>query len=166
MKYKGISLDIRGFGSRTIRTVVTDYTGTLSFDGKVAPGVKKRLRRLKELVDIVVITADPSGTAARQLGQIFDSNSLVMLKEKPRHDLQKLEYVMKLDIPGVAVFGNGYNDRFMLKTAKEGGGLAIAVDNGEGCAVEALVNAHLWVAGASNALDLLLERRCEATFRY
>jgi hypothetical protein len=37
------------------------------------------------------------------------------------------------------------------------GGLAVAVDNGEGCAVDALLNANLFIVGIANALDLLLE---------
>jgi len=55
----------------------------------------------------------------------------------------------------------------MLKAVKEGGGLAIAVDNGEGCAVDALLNANVFVTGAANALDLLLDPvRLKATLRF
>jgi hypothetical protein len=50
---------------------------------------------------------------------------------------------------------------------KEAGGLAIAVDNGEGCAIDALLNANLFIVGVVNALDLLLEvRSCKATLRF
>ena len=67
----------------------------------------------------------------------------------------------------MAAFGNGNNDRMLLKAVKEGAGLAVAVDNGEGCAVDALVNAHLFIVGAANALNLLLEpRSCKATLRF
>jgi hypothetical protein len=55
----------------------------------------------------------------------------------------------------------------MLKAVKEGGGLAVAVDNGEGCAIDALVNAHLFVAGAAHGIDLLLDpMRSKATLRF
>jgi hypothetical protein len=41
------------------------------------------------------------------------------------------------------------------------------VDNGEGCALDALLNSNLLVMGATNALDLLLEpRSCKATLRF
>ena len=33
-----------------------------------------------------------------------------------------------------------------------------AVDNGEGCAIEALINASIFIAGAGNALDRLIDR--------
>jgi len=66
----------------------------------------------------------------------------------------------------IAAFGNGRNDALMLKAVKDAGGLAIAVDNGEGCAVEALQNAHIFIVGITNALDLLLDpTRCKATLR-
>jgi hypothetical protein len=55
----------------------------------------------------------------------------------------------------------------LLKAAKEAGGIAIAVDNGEGCASDALLNSDLFVVGACNALTLLLEvKRCIATLRF
>jgi soluble P-type ATPase len=83
------------------------------------------------------------------------------------HDAEKQDYVKTLELRHVAVFGNGNNDRLLLKTVKEGGGLAIAVDNGEGCAVDAIMNAHLFIVGAANALNLLLEpRSCKATLRF
>jgi len=54
----------------------------------------------------------------------------------------------------------------MLKAVKDVGGLAIAVDNGEGCSVQTLLNAEIFVVGIANALDLLLEPiRCKATLR-
>jgi hypothetical protein len=54
-----------------------------------------------------------------------------------------------------------------LKVVKEAGGLAIAVENGEGCALDAILNANLFAVGAVNALDLLLEPiRVRATLRF
>jgi soluble P-type ATPase len=69
------------------------------------------------------------------------------------------DYVKEFELKHVAAFGNGNNDRLLLKTVKEDGGLAIAVDNGEACAIDALMNANLLIVGAANALNLLLEPR-------
>jgi len=44
----------------------------------------------------------------------------------------------------------------MLQDIKERRDLAIAVENGEGCSADAIVNSHLLIHGAANALDLLL----------
>jgi hypothetical protein len=37
--------------------------------------------------------------------------------------------------------------------------LAIAVDVGEGCAVETLMSAAVFVTGITNALDLLIDKK-------
>jgi len=47
------------------------------------------------------------------------------------------------------------------------GGLAAAVDNGEGCAIDALTNAEIFIVGAANALDLLIDTKfMKATLRF
>jgi soluble P-type ATPase len=43
MSKPGIVIEIPGFGSRIIRVVVSDYTGTLAFGGKLVSGVKEQL---------------------------------------------------------------------------------------------------------------------------
>jgi len=50
---------------------------------------------------------------------------------------------------------------------KEAGGLAVAIDNGEGCAFDTLKNCDVFIVGAINALDLLLDpTRVKATLRF
>jgi len=115
-------------------------------------------------VDIHVVTADTFGTAEKELeGLPLICRRLNAEKE----DVQRARYAEKLNPHCVASFGNGNNDRLLLKVAKEAGGLAIAVENGEGCALEAILNANIHVFGAVNALDLLLEpTRLRATLRF
>ena len=44
--------------------------------------------------------------------------------------------------------------------------MAVAVDNGEGCSVEAMQNTNIFIVGIVDALDLLIERTwCKATLR-
>src|SRR6266571_6960516 len=98
--------------------------------------------------------ADTRGTAAEQLtGLPVQIHKL----ESANEDVQKRDFAARWDLRSVAAFGNGANDRLLLKAVKEAGGLAIAADNGEGCAIEALMNAHVFIAGAGNALDLLID---------
>jgi len=52
----------------------------------------------------------------------------------------------------VIAFGNGNNDRLMLKTAKVGGAVCL----NEGCAVDAVVSVNILAASTVDALDLLL----------
>jgi soluble P-type ATPase len=115
-------------------------------------------------VDIHVLTADSFGTAEEELQGL----PLVCRKlAGPGEDAQKQRYAMELNPRCLASFGNGNNDRLHMKLVKETGGLAVAVDNGEGCAHEAIRNANVIVHDATNALDLLLEpTRLRATLRF
>ncbi|MGA8870736.1 MAG: hypothetical protein WA434_10790 [Candidatus Acidiferrales bacterium] len=159
----GIAIDIPGFGNRLIRTVISDYTGTLSRRGKLAPGVRSRLRRLLKLVDLEIITADSYGTAGSQLKGIVVPHML----QRKRHDIEKRDFARRFNLRTVAAFGNGNNDRLLLQAVRKGGGIAVAVDNGEGCAIDALSSANIFIAGAANALDLLLNpTACKATLRF
>jgi soluble P-type ATPase len=164
MKKPGIAIDIPGFGKVQINAILSDYTGTLAFRGKLLTGIKERLLRLAELVDIHVVTADSFGTAEEELKGL----PLVCRRvEGENEDVQKQRYAVELNPRYVASLGNGNNDRRHLKVVREAGGLAIAVENGEGCALEAILNANLFVLGAVNALDLLLEpTRLRATLRF
>jgi soluble P-type ATPase len=164
MSKPGIAIDIPGFGKLQINALLSDYTGTLACGGKLTPGVQDRLIRLAQLVDIHVLTADSFGTAEAELTGL----PLVCRRlEGAGEDLHKQRYATELNPYCLASFGNGNNDRLHLKVVKEAGGLAVAVDNGEGCALDAILNANLFVTGAVNALDLLLEpTRVRATLRF
>jgi len=163
MKAPGIAIDIPGFGRRILRTVVSDYTGTLSCYGQLTPGVKPLLRRLSKLVELAIVTADTYGTALEQLRGIAIPHML----EQKRQDLEKRAFVNRFDLSSVAAFGNGNNDRLLLRRVREAGGLAIAVDNGEGCALDTVRSAHLFISGARNALTLLLNPNAlKATLRF
>jgi len=89
-----------------------------------------------------------------------------MLKQR-RHDTEERNLVRRLALRNVAVFGNGNNDGLLLHAVKQSGGLAIAVDNGEGYALDALLHANVFVVGVVNALSLLLQpQTCRVTLRF
>lgn len=166
MAKPGIIIEIPRFRNLEIRTMVSDYTGTLSCRGKLSAGVREQLLMLNEWIDIHVISSDSFGTAKQELSEvpfvIFEDLSNV----SGAHDLAKQKYVEGLNARNVVAFGNGNNDRLMLQAVKKALGLAIAVDNGEGCATDASTNADLMITGAVNALNLLLIRNsCKATLR-
>jgi soluble P-type ATPase len=164
MAKPGINIRVPNFPDVSIRRIVTDYNGTLSLGGKLSPGVVERLRRLHELVGIDVITSDTFGTASKELA--LAGLRPLLLPADTRHDEAKEAHVKTHDAAHIAAFGNGNNDAWMIKAVKDAGGLAVAVDNGEGCAVQTLLNAEIFVAGIANGLDLLLDPiRCKATLR-
>ena len=155
-----VEIDIPGFGLVRIEHLVSDFTGTLSYDGKLLPGVKEQLNTIAQAVAVHIVTADTFGTARAELK---DVHCRITLLEPGDQDIQKEEYVRKLGAEHVAAVGNGNNDRRMLGAAR----LGIAVIEGEGASVQAVMAAAIVVRSALDAFGLLLNpKRCKATLRY
>jgi P-type E1-E2 ATPase len=155
-----LEIDIPGFGLVKLEHLVSDFTGTLSVDGQLLPGVKERLNEIAKFLKIHILTADTFGRAKAELEGI-DCEIRILLGED--HDVQKEEYVKKLEAEGVIALGNGNNDRKMLKTAKIG----IAVCLTEGCSIDAIKAADILVISIIDAFNLLLNsKRCKATLRF
>ncbi len=155
-----ISIDIPGFGKVKMEHMVSDFTGTLSVDGKLLPKVEERLNKLSETIKIHILTADTFGKAQTELRNV---NCEMHILTGDNHDVQKEEYVDRLGAGSVVALGNGNNDRKMLKAARIG----IAVTEGEGCAIDAIMAADIHVRAALDGLDLLLNtKRCKATLRF
>ena len=153
-------IDIPGVGDIKLNHLVTDFTGTLSFNGKLIPGVRERLISIADFLNIHVLTSDTFGTALSELEGIPCKAHVL---EGEYHDLQKEEYVERLGASFVVAFGNGNNDRKMLRAARIG----IAVTEGEGCAVDILMAGAVHVTSINSGLDLLLyPKRLKATLRY
>lgn len=155
-----LEINIPGFGDIKLKHLVSDFTGTLSVSGKLLPGVKERLNRAADSLAVHVLTSDSFGTAKSELRGLPCKTHIL---KGDYHDLQKEEYIGNLGAASVVAFGNGNNDRKMLRTARIG----VAVSEGEGCSVDALMAADIYVTGIKAAFDLLLElKRCKATLRY
>lgn len=153
-------VDIPGFGLVQLEHLVSDFTGTLSVDGKLLSGVNNQLNRIAKFMKIHILTADTFGKARAQLKGV---NGEIHILEGKNHDIQKENYVKKLGARTVVALGNGNNDRRMLKAAKVG----IAVSEGEGCSVDAIMAANIHVRSARDGLGLLLSpKRCKATLRF
>jgi len=146
-----IKLTIPGFGPLEIRRVVTDYTGSHSIQGLVRKSVRARLARLGKLAEVHVLTVDIFGTARRELPRL--PVELQFLHANRRNDKENQQFVLKREPKHVAAFDNGTIDRLPLKTVRDAGGLAVAVDNGEDCALDAMLNANILVHGSEQALD-------------
>lgn len=153
-------LDIPGFGPIRLKHLVSDFTGTLSVDGKLLPGVKEQLNKVAEILTVHILTADTFGKARAELKEVHCEMHILTGKD---HDIQKEEFVRNLGTQDVMAFGNGNNDRRMLKASKIG--IAVCVD--EGCAKDALVSSDIVVNSPIDAFDLLLHpKRLMATLRF
>ncbi len=153
-------LDIPGFGSIRLEHLVSDFTGTLSVDGRLLEGVRERLNKVSQFLQVHILTADTFGRAREELEGI---NCEIHILEGEDHDIQKEEYVKRLGAERVIAIGNGNNDRRMLESARIG----IAVCLNEGCSTDAISSADIFVHSPIDALDLLLNpKRLKATLRF
>ncbi|MBM4145359.1 MAG: ATPase P [Nitrospira sp.] len=154
-----VKLDIPGFGFLELEHFVTDFSGTLSEDGKVLPGVIEKLNELSEKLKIHVLTSDTFGRAQQELKGV---NCTLQILEGERHIFQKEQYVLDLGAEKVVALGNGNNDARMLKKA----GVGIVVCLKEGCSVNALQASTIFIKSPIDAIDLLLKpKRLIATLR-
>lgn len=154
-----IEIHIPGVGPCRFEHMVLDVNGTIACDGRLLSGVKERLDRLGERIEVHVVTADTHGTQAsidQQLG-------LAATRIPPTDQAQaKLSLIQHLGPETVVAIGNGANDALMLEHAA----LGILVIGDEGAAVDALLRADVVVTDIGAALDLLLyPNRLIATWR-
>ena len=156
MQLDGIELALLGSQPVRIQRVLLDFTGTLSRDGKLLPGVATRLRKLARKVSVLVVTADTFETARQALAGLPVEVHLV------RTGRDKARLVAENGPKTVAAIGNGRNDMAMFREVK----LGIAVIGPEGCAAELLAVADIAVRDVRDGLDLLLHPlRIKATLR-
>jgi soluble P-type ATPase len=139
-----------------VQHLALDFTGTLSKDGRLLPGVAERVHALSGRVRIVVMTADTRGTARNELAGFPVELHLVA------DGAEKARLARGLGPAGLAAIGNGRNDVALLALAA----LGIAVLGAEGTAAELIRVARVVAPEILTALDLLIEpQRLTATLR-
>ncbi len=155
-----LKIDVVGFGALKLQYLVSDFNGTLALDGNLPLEVKHKLNVLSESLQLFVLTSDEFGKAQEQL---HDVNCTLHILEEKDMAVQKADFVAKLGAERVVAFGNGMNDKGMLKAAR----LGIIVLGREGCAVETLLSADVQVSSIEDGLDLLLNsKRLRATLKF
>ena len=143
-------------GESSFRHLVLDYTGTLSLDGFLLPGVGERLELLAEHLQITILTADTFGTAREALRDLPVEVRTIL------DGAEKAGIVAAMNPEEVIAVGNGRNDIPMLETAR----LSMAVLGPEGAAAELLRSADVVTGTIHQALDLILHPlRLKATLR-
>jgi P-type E1-E2 ATPase len=153
-----IKIEIPGERTLELAHLVLDVNGTLACDGVLEPGVVERIARLREQLEVHLLTADTHGGQAA----VDAALSLRAIRIRPGQErAQKAAFLRAL--PGeCAACGNGANDAAMLEAAA----LGIAVLGREGLCRETLEAADVLTLSAVDALDLLLHpARLRATLR-
>ena len=156
MKSRYINLEMQGGIIRTFTDLVLDYTGTLSLDGVLLPGVAERLARISAGLRITIMTADTFGKAADQTKGLPVDFRII------RTGIEKADAVLVMGGENVIAVGNGRNDVPMMSRA----GLRIAVIGPEGVSAELVRVADVVVRDICDALELIIHPlRLKATLR-
>jgi soluble P-type ATPase len=154
-----LQIDIPDFGQLHLEHVVMDYNGTMAVDGEPVQGIRRRVEKLAEQVQVHVITADTFGKVQASLEGWACSVKVLGQEDQVG---QKLAFVQDLGTDKCVCVGNGRNDRMMLEAAA----LGLAVMQEEGASRESLLSADIALPGIIPALDLLLNPlRLTATLR-
>ena len=142
-----------------LKNLLLDLNGTLTNAGVLSAGVKDRIEKLKEQLDIYLLTADTYGTGK----VISEELGITLIKvDEINGGEDKKSFLQQLHGQTSVAVGNGYNDTLMLDEAA----LSIIIMGQEGCAISAWLKADIAVTNILDALDLLLNPvRIVATLR-
>jgi len=154
-----ITVDVPGFRSFRFHHLVLDVNGTIAKDGSLIEGTISLLEKLREKLEIHLVTADTHGKQ-KAIDRALSLRAVVIPVENQVQ--AKLDYIERLDADTVVAVGNGANDAAMLQRAA----LGIAVIGPEGVAAESLSKAKIVSVDIQSALELLLHpNRLKATLR-
>lgn len=160
-----LSIDVPGRKVFNIDTLVFDYNGTLTLDGKLADSTKHYIRNLARDFTIHILTSDTFGSVDQECG---DLPVTIKKLDSEYHSREKAAYLHKLrkgkqpDNGQIMAIGNGTNDKLMFDIAD----LSIVIIGPEGCSPKSLLLADIAVIRSEDAFELLLNpQRLVATLR-
>ncbi|HEC35223.1 MAG TPA: HAD family hydrolase [Anaerolineae bacterium] len=154
-----IEVNVPGWGRLRLVHLMLDVNGTIAVDGRLVDGVAGRLVRLRERLQVHLLTADTQGRQAELDAQLGLRATRIA---RGQEQAQKAARVQELGAEEVCYVGNGANDAEAMRAAA----LGIAVMGEEGLALETLQAADVLVPSITAALDLLLRpARLVATLR-
>jgi P-type E1-E2 ATPase len=148
-----LTVDIPGSEPLRLDHLILDVNGTLTDRAELIDGVEERVRRLREALDVKLVSADTCGNLdaiAETLG--LDAERISRGEEKRAH-------IERLGAERCAAIGNGANDELMLRVAR----LGIAVVGREGASATTLRAADIVCGSIVDALDLLLDKNALAS---
>jgi soluble P-type ATPase len=127
--------------------LILDVNGTLTDRGALLAGVPERIDRLRECLDVRLLTADTYGTLPAIVTALGGIPA-----ERVGSGVEKAAVADRLGARSCAAIGNGANDEALLRAV----GLGIAVLGREGASARSLAAADIVCGSVLDALDLLL----------
>ncbi len=155
-----LEIDIPGYRELNIEYLVSDYNGTIAYNGQLINDVDKLILKLSDVLEIHIVTADTFGGVKESLHGL-PVNLSILSSHNPQ-DKQKAQYVKKLGADKTVALGNGRNDFLMLKEAA----LGVCIVEVEGMYSRNILVSDIVCKSAIDALNLLTNpKRLIATLR-
>jgi P-type E1-E2 ATPase len=146
------TIEIPGRDPLELAHLLLDVNGTLTDRGDLIDAVEARLRRVRRLLAVQLISADTFGTLEHVASTLGVASRMVAT------GAEKAALVRELGPRNCAAIGNGANDALMLQEAA----LGIVVIGSEGAATSAVAAADIVCHSIEAALELLLDDRALA----
>jgi soluble P-type ATPase len=108
-----LEITVPSRGTLCLEHLLLDVNGTIALDGQLVPGVRERLDKLSETLDIWLVSADTQGTLAQLAAEL-------KAQVRPLHTGGEAALVDELGAERVVALGNGANDAAMLHRAALG----------------------------------------------
>lgn len=147
-------ITIPKFGKLHIENVIFDINGTIQFQGKITDQVVEKIKVLKEIYNIYLISSDTRGNLkeiAKRLGVDY-----VKINAENMSDAEaKSEELNKLGRKSTIAVGNGNNDAHMLKNAS----LGILIIGSDGAGTKSLKNADVVFTSPIDVIDFLMDEK-------
>ena len=154
-----VNIDIPGWQTLRIQSLLLDYNGVLALDGILLPGVEVRLKDLSSSLALIIATAGTHGPVSAEQFPFPVRTFHISPQDQAE---QKKRILEELGAGSTITMGNGENDALMLKEAVVG----IAVIGPEGASARAVQAADVVVKDIRDGLDLLRHpKRLAATLR-
>lgn len=154
-----IKIKIPGEDEFEFENVVFDFNGTLAVDGRLHQKVKEMIMKIKELLDVYILSSDTYGSVPEECSAL---DIHVEILQGDNCSTLKRRFVNSLGLEKTICIGNGINDIGMFQICA----LSIAVIGNEGCSNKALAAADIVVKDIEDAMNLLFNpKRIIATLR-
>ena len=152
-----MEFQIPGTGNIKIETIILDLNGTVTVNGRIVRGLRKRLQKLKKQgIRVIILSGDTRGNASK----VADKLGIELIKTATQDEKKK--EALKLDPSTCAAVGNGLIDAKYFESVR----LGIVTMQSEGVHVQTLRAADIVVPSVINAVDLFIhEKRLIATLR-
>ena len=153
-----IKVEIPGRGMFNFENAVFDYNGTIAVDGDVNSETEKNIKKLGELLNIYILTADTYGTVNKKCGHLPAEIKVFPGDEASKHKKEIVE-----NLKGQTIcFGNGFNDIEMFKSAD----LSVCIIDEEGCCGKIIAHSDIVVKSINDGFNLLFRtNRIKADLR-